>query len=163
MRRVSLAIDCYIGVNPGAIDAQLTGGIVHGLNAALYGRQSFVNGAGQSKNFNRSRMIRINEMPQVAVTLMANPSSASRTIPIGGVGELGVPCLAPALANAYAKLIGTRVRTLPFSPTRRWANIKFDLRPAGFGPRCVVPVLAHVPGRIPAFLFSIRGKSTRLR
>jgi isoquinoline 1-oxidoreductase beta subunit len=113
---VSLAIDCYIGVNPGAIKAKLTGGIVHGFNAALYGRQSFINGAAQAKNFNRSRMIRMNEMPQVAVTLIANPSASSRTTPIGGVGELGVPCLAPALANAYAKVIGTRVRTLPFFP-----------------------------------------------
>jgi isoquinoline 1-oxidoreductase beta subunit len=116
VRRVSLAIDCYIGVNPGSIDAQLTGGIVHGLNAALYGRQSFVNGAAQAKNFNRSRMIRMGEMPQVAVTLMSNPAASTRSTPIGGVGELGVPCLAPALANAYAKLLGTRVRTLPFFP-----------------------------------------------
>ena len=116
VNRVSLAIDCYIGVNPGAIDAQLTGGIVHGLNAALYGRQSFVNGVGQSRNFNRSRMIRMGEMPQVAVTLIPNPTASNRSMPIGGVGELGVPSLAPALANAYAKLTGVRQRTLPFFP-----------------------------------------------
>ena len=116
VNRVSVAIDCYIGVNPGAIEAQLTGGVVHGLNAALYGRQSFTNGAAQSKNFNKSRMIRLNEMPQVAVTIMPNPAASSRTIPIGGVGELGVPTLAPALANAHARLTGSRVRTLPFFP-----------------------------------------------
>jgi isoquinoline 1-oxidoreductase beta subunit len=116
VNRVSLAIDCYIGVNPGAIDAQLTGGIVHGLNAALYGRQSFVNGVGQSRNFNRSRMIRMSAMPQVAVTIMPNPTASNRSIPIGGVGELGVPSLAPALANAYAKLTGIRQRALPFFP-----------------------------------------------
>jgi isoquinoline 1-oxidoreductase subunit beta len=116
VNRVSLAIDCYIGVNPGSIDAQLTGGIVHGLNAALYGRQSFVNGAAQAKNFNRSRMIRMGEMPQVEVKLIANPEVSDRATPLGGVGELGVPALAPALANAYARLTGTRVRTLPFFP-----------------------------------------------
>ena len=55
-------------------------------------------------------------MPQVAVTIMPNPVGASRSVPIGGVGELGVPTLAPALANAYAKLTGARVRTLPFFP-----------------------------------------------
>jgi isoquinoline 1-oxidoreductase beta subunit len=116
VNRVSVAIDCYISVNPGSVEAQLTGGVVHGLNAALYGKQNFVNGAAQSKNFNKSRMIRLNEMPQVAVTIMPNPAGASRTVPIGGVGELGVPTLAPALANAYAKLTGNRVRTLPFFP-----------------------------------------------
>ena len=59
VNRVSVAIDCYISVNPGSVEAQLTGGVVHRLNAALYGRQSFVNGAAQSKNFNKSRMIRL--------------------------------------------------------------------------------------------------------
>lgn len=116
VNRVAVAIDCYISVNPGSVEAQLTGGVVHGLNAALYGKQGFVNGAAQSKNFNKSRMIRLNEMPQVAVTIMPNPHGADRTVPIGGVGELGVPTLAPALANAYAKLTGNRVRTLPFFP-----------------------------------------------
>lgn len=114
--RVSVVIDCYIGVNPGSIEAQLTGGVVHGLNAALYGRQSFSNGAAQNKNFNRSRMIRLNEMPRVSVGIMPNPAAATRSVSIGGVGELGVPTLAPALANAYAKLTGTRVRSLPFFP-----------------------------------------------
>ncbi|MBK7473068.1 MAG: xanthine dehydrogenase family protein molybdopterin-binding subunit [Betaproteobacteria bacterium] len=113
---VAVAIDCYISVNPGQIEAQLTGGVVHGLNAALYGRQTFVNGAAQSKNFKNSRMIRMNEMPQVSVVIGQNPAASSRTISIGGVGELGVPTLAPALANAYFALTRQRVRTLPFFP-----------------------------------------------
>jgi isoquinoline 1-oxidoreductase beta subunit len=115
--KVSIALDCYLAVNPGSLDAQLTGGMVHGLNAALYGRQTFTNGAAQSKNFSNSRMIRLNEMPQVAVTLIPNPVAADRTVTIGGAGELGVPTLAPALANAYFKLTGKRVRSLPFFPT----------------------------------------------
>jgi isoquinoline 1-oxidoreductase subunit beta len=114
--RVSVALDCYLAVNPGSIEAQLTGGVVHGLNAALYGKQTFVNGAAQSKNFNKSRMIRLSEMPQVGVTIIPSPQSASRTVPIGGVGELGVPTLAPALANAYFRLTGIRARSLPFFP-----------------------------------------------
>ena len=116
VNRVSIALDCYLAVNPGSIEAQLVGGMVHGLNAALYGQQTFVNGAAQSKNFNNSRMIRLSEMPQVAVTIIPNPAAADRAAIIGGVGELGVPTLAPALANAYFKLTGQRVRSLPFFP-----------------------------------------------
>lgn len=114
--RVSVALDCYLAVNPGAIEHQLTGGVVHGLNAALYGRQTFVNGAAQAKNFRNSRMIRAREMPKVAVTIMPNPAAADRAKAIGGVGELGVPTLAPALAAAYFALTGRRVRALPFFP-----------------------------------------------
>jgi isoquinoline 1-oxidoreductase beta subunit len=116
VNRVSIAIDCYLPVNPGSIEAQLAGGMVHGLNAALYGRQTFVNGAAQSKNFSNSRMIRANEMPDVAVTIIPSPPAADRRVNIGGAGELGVPTLAPALANAYFKLTGQRVRSLPFFP-----------------------------------------------
>jgi isoquinoline 1-oxidoreductase beta subunit len=116
VNRVSCAIDCYVSVNPGSIQAQLQGGIVHGMNAALYGKQNFVNGAAQAKNFNQSRMIRLQEMPQIDISIIPNPAAASRTTNIGGVGELGVPTFAPALANAYFKLTGTRVRTLPFFP-----------------------------------------------
>jgi isoquinoline 1-oxidoreductase beta subunit len=115
--KLSIALDCYLAVNPGSIDAQLTGGMVHGLNAALYGKQTFTNGAAQSKNFSNNRMIRLNEMPQVAVTIIPNPVASDRSMPIGGAGELGVPTLAPALANAYFKLTGKRVRSLPFFPT----------------------------------------------
>ncbi len=114
--RVSVVIDCYVSVNPGSVEAQIIGGVVHGMNAALYGKQTFVNGAAQSKNFKQSRMIRLGEMPQVAVSIMPNPVTADRTVPIGGVGELGVPTFAPALANAHAKLTGSRVRMLPFFP-----------------------------------------------
>ena len=116
VNRVSLAIDCYLSVNPGQIEAQMQGGIVHGLNAALFGQQTFINGAAQAANFNRSRMIRLNEMPQIAVGIIPSPVAADRTMNIGGAGELGVPTLAPALANAYFKLTGKRQRSLPFFP-----------------------------------------------
>ena len=114
--RVWLAIDCGWVVNPNSVEAQLVGGVVHGLNSALYGRQTFVNGAAQAKNFNASRMIRLGEMPQVVVKLMPQPAQLSRSAVMGGVGELGVPTLAPALANAWARLSGKRVRALPFYP-----------------------------------------------
>ena len=114
--RVWAVIDSYLAINPVSVEAQITGGIVHAMNATLYGRQSFVNGAAQAKNFNKSRMIRMNEMPAVSVTLMAPPAVADRAVPIGGVGELGVPTFAPALANAWFRLTGQRLRSLPFYP-----------------------------------------------
>lgn len=116
VNRVSVVIDPYISVNPSFVEAQIVGGVVHGLNATLYGRQSFLNGVAQARNFSRSRMIRGNEMPQVNVRVVANPTLADRNVAIGGVGELGVPTLAPALANAYFKLTGVRQRSLPFFP-----------------------------------------------
>lgn len=116
VERVSVAIDCYLSVNPASVEAQMVGGVVHGINAALYGQQTFVNGVPQAKNFNRNRMIRLQEMPKVAVKIIPNPAVTDRAMVIGGVGELGVPTLAPALANAHAKLTGKRVRSLPFFP-----------------------------------------------
>jgi isoquinoline 1-oxidoreductase beta subunit len=123
VNRVSIAIDCYMAVNPSQIESQLTGGMVHGLNAALYGRQTFLNGVAQAKNFKNSRMIRLNEMPQVSVTLIPNPAAADRKVTIGGAGELGVPTLAPALANAWFKLTGQRVRSLPLFPNATMSGL----------------------------------------
>ncbi len=114
--RVWVAIDSYLVVNPGSVDAQIVGGVVHALNATLYGRQTFVNGAAQAKNFNANRVIRLNEAPQVSVLRIASPAQTERGRLIGGVGELGVPTFAPALANAWFRLTGLRVRALPFVP-----------------------------------------------
>ena len=115
--KVAVVLDCYLTVNPGNVEAQLVGGVVHGLNAALYGQQTFSNGAAQRRNFNSNRMLRMNEMPTVSVRILPRPAQTDRTVPIGGVGELGVPTVAPALANAVARLAGgSRVRSLPFFP-----------------------------------------------
>jgi isoquinoline 1-oxidoreductase beta subunit len=117
VRRVWLAVDPYLHVNPLNVEAQMVGGVVHAINATLYGRQTFANGAAQRKNFNTNPMIRLQQMPQVMVTLMPRPAVPDRTVPIGGIGELGVPTFAPALANALFKLTGQRVRQLPLYPT----------------------------------------------
>jgi isoquinoline 1-oxidoreductase beta subunit len=114
--KVAVVLDSYLTVNPGSVDAQLVGGVVHGLNAALYGQQTFVNGAAQKRNFNVNRVTKLQEMPQVSVHLMPAPAVSDRTVPIGGVGELGVPTVAPALANAVFRLTGQRLRTLPLFP-----------------------------------------------
>lgn len=122
VKKVSVALDCYLTVNPANVEAQIASGVVHGLNAALYGQQTFVGGAAQKRNFNVSRMMRLQEMPAVSVSIIPRPQSLSRTQAIGGVGELGVPTIAPALANALYRLSGQRVRTLPFFPNASMSN-----------------------------------------
>jgi isoquinoline 1-oxidoreductase beta subunit len=107
--------------------------MVHGLNAALYGRQSFANGVPQFPNFYQNRVIRMYQMPQVQVTLIPNPEQSTFEATLGGVGELGVMCLAPALANAYFTASGTRIRTLPFFPNAWMTGL--DAAGTGTGPR----------------------------
>lgn len=104
------AIDCGVAVNPDQIEAQIQGGIAHGLAATLWGQVTFAAGVPSVSNFNNYRVLKLNDMPTVSVSIV--PSSEAP----GGVGETGVPCVAPAVANAYAKLTGQRVRTLPFYP-----------------------------------------------
>jgi isoquinoline 1-oxidoreductase beta subunit len=110
VHKVACAVDCGFAVNPGAVEAQIQGGIVHGLSAAMWGRMIFTKGSASPRNFNRSRVTRMREMPKVTVRII-NSGEA-----LGGIGEPGVPPIAPAIANAYARLTGTRLRTLPFFP-----------------------------------------------
>ena len=104
------AIDCGIAINPDSIEAQIQGGVAHGLAATLWGQVTFKAGVPNVTNFSNYRVLRNREMPQVKVSIV--PSTAAP----GGVGETGVPCVAPAVANAYAYLNKTRIRTLPFQP-----------------------------------------------
>lgn len=115
VKKVSVALDSYMVVNPGSVEAQLQGGIVHALNATVYGGQTFVKGVAQKTNFNSYKMIRNQQMPVVQVSI-TQPTRLSRGATIGGVGELGVPPLAPAVCNAFYKATGRRVRNLPFFP-----------------------------------------------
>ncbi len=112
LHNIWCVIDCGRAVNPDAVKAQIEGGIVHGLNAALWESVTFTAGRSNVSNFNNTRKIKLREMPNVNVFIMpANPAA-----PIGGVGEPGVPAIAPAIANAYYTLTGERVRRLPFFP-----------------------------------------------
>jgi len=110
VHRIAAVIDCGPVVNPDSVKAQVEGSIVHGMTAALWGQMTFTAGKANVRNFNNYRMMRLRDMPVVDVTIL--PSSA----PVGGVGEPAVPPTAPALANAYAKLTGTRIATLPMFP-----------------------------------------------
>jgi isoquinoline 1-oxidoreductase beta subunit len=110
VNRVTCVVDCGTAINPDSIEAQMQGGILHALNATLWGQSTFTAGKANQTNFNRYRVMRPSEMP--AVTVQIVPSTA----PPSGIGEPGVPPLAPALVNAYARLTGVRVRTLPMFP-----------------------------------------------
>ncbi len=116
VRRVWAAVHSYLVVNPLNVEAQIIGGVVHAMNATLYGQQTFVNGAAQKRNFNSSPMMRLRDVPLVSVTLMPRPAQSDRMVAIGGVGELGVPTFGPALANALFALTRQRVRSLPLLP-----------------------------------------------
>lgn len=109
--RVVCAVNCGLAVNPDNVRAQMEGGIGFGLSAALYGAITIKDGAVEQSNFHDYRVLRINEMPAIEVHIV--PSTARPT----GVGEPGVPPIAPALANALAAATGKRLRKLPLSLT----------------------------------------------
>lgn len=105
--RVVCAVDCGIVVNPDVVRAQVEGGVGFALSAALHGAITLKDGMVEQSNFHDYAPIRITEMPKVEVHIL--PSAEKPT----GIGEPGVPPLAPALANALAAATGKRLRTLP--------------------------------------------------
>lgn len=107
VHRVVCAIDCGIFINPDTVKAQIEGSIVWGLTAALYGAITIDKGRVQQSNFHDYQMLRINEMPTVEVHIVPSDAAA------GGVGEPGVPPLAPAVCNAIFAGTGKRIRKLP--------------------------------------------------
>ena len=107
--RVVCAVNCGLAVNPDNVRAQMEGGIGYGLSAALYGAITIKDGGAAQSNFHDYRVLRINEMPAVEVHIV--PSTDKPT----GVGEPGVPPIAPAIANALAAATGKRLRVLPLS------------------------------------------------
>ncbi|NMG45302.1 molybdopterin-dependent oxidoreductase [Aromatoleum toluvorans] len=105
--RVVCAVDCGIAVNPDVIRAQMEGGIGFGLGAALSGAITLKDGVVEQSNFHDYTVLRIDQMPRVEVHIV--PSAEKPT----GVGEPGVPPIAPALVNALFAATGKRIRTLP--------------------------------------------------
>jgi len=108
VHKVVCAVDCGVAINPDIIRMQMESGIGYALSAALYGAITLKDGRVEQGNFDTYRVLRISEMPRVEVHIV--PSDAAPT----GVGEPGVPPLAPAVANAMFQLTGERVRRLPF-------------------------------------------------
>jgi isoquinoline 1-oxidoreductase beta subunit len=107
VHRVTCAVDCGVVVNPDTVEAQIEGAVVFGLSAALRGEITVKDGAVVQGNFDDYEPLRMDEMPAVEVHLV--PSAE----PPGGIGEPGVPPIAPAVANALFALTGKRHRRLP--------------------------------------------------
>jgi isoquinoline 1-oxidoreductase beta subunit len=107
VHRVVCAVDCGRYVNPGIIEAQVQGAVIFGLTAAFYDELTFEKGRIQQSNFHDYPMLRINETPEIEVHIVKNNEKS------GGIGEPGVPCAAPAVANAIYAATGKRIRKLP--------------------------------------------------
>jgi isoquinoline 1-oxidoreductase beta subunit len=107
VHRVVCVVDCGIAVNPNLIRQQMESAIVFGLGAALYGEIAIDKGRVQQSNFHDQPVLRIDACPSIEVEIM--PSNEAPE----GVGEPGVPPLAPAVANAVFALTGQRLRSLP--------------------------------------------------
>jgi isoquinoline 1-oxidoreductase subunit beta len=107
VRRIVSAVDTGIVVNPDTVVAQIQGGLIFGLTAALYGNITIDKGRVQQSNFNDYRMLRINEVPQIEVHLIKSAE------PPGGIGETAVTAAPPALGNALYAATGIRLRRLP--------------------------------------------------
>jgi isoquinoline 1-oxidoreductase beta subunit len=112
VHRITCVIDCGQTVNPRIVESQLESGIVYGLSAALWGDITLRNGRVQQRNFNDYRVLRLNEAPQIDIHII--PSAG----PPGGIGETGVPPVAPAVCNAIFAATGKRLRSLPISAHR---------------------------------------------
>ena len=109
VHRVVSAVDCGIAVNPAGVEQQMQSAIVYGLSAALRGNITFEKGRVQQTNFHQYEPLRIDEMPVVETYIVPSTSNP------GGMGEVGTPAIAPAVANAIFKATGKRIRKMPFS------------------------------------------------
>jgi isoquinoline 1-oxidoreductase beta subunit len=111
VHRVVCAVDCGRTINPDIVKAQMEGGIIFGLTAALKTEITLENGRVQQNNFHDYQMLRIFEAPVIEVHIVASEANPT------GVGEPGVPPVAPALANAIFAVTGKRIRSLPIRTT----------------------------------------------
>ncbi|HEU0150153.1 MAG TPA: xanthine dehydrogenase family protein molybdopterin-binding subunit, partial [Bradyrhizobium sp.] len=107
LRRVTSVVDTGIAVNPDTVMAQIEGGLVFSLTAALYGEITIAKGRVQQSNFNDYRMLRIDQMPKIEVHVVKSGEAP------GGIGEAGVVAGAPALRNAIYAATGVALRRLP--------------------------------------------------
>jgi len=107
LRRVTCVVDTGIAVNPDTVMAQLEGGLIFGLTAALYGEITIDKGRVQQSNFNDYRMLRIDQVPKIDVHVIKSGEAP------GGIGETGVTAGPPALRNAILAATGVALRRLP--------------------------------------------------
>ncbi|MEO1268693.1 MAG: molybdopterin cofactor-binding domain-containing protein [Myxococcota bacterium] len=109
VHQVWCVIDCGVAINPGSVEAQMQGGIIYGLTAALYGEITVKDGAIVQDNFHNYPIVRFADGPRITVDILTSPDA-----PVGGAGEPGTPPIAPAVANAIAAL-KERPRRLPLA------------------------------------------------
>ena len=110
VHRVVCAVDCGIVINPRIVEAQLVSGVVFGLTATLKSSITIEKGRVQQSNFDDFPLMRMDEVPQVDVFI------ADSKEPPSGIGEVGVPPIAPAITNAIFAATGKRIRSLPVNP-----------------------------------------------
>jgi isoquinoline 1-oxidoreductase beta subunit len=109
--RVDIAIDCGPQVNPERVRSQMEGAVIMGIGLALHGEITFKNGSAEQSNFNDYQVLRMDEAPR---EIHVHPVAADDfTLPLGGVGEPGLPPVAPALTDAIFAATGKRIRALP--------------------------------------------------
>ena len=107
VRQVWCAADAGFAVNPNGFEAQMEGGIIYGLTAALYGEITIENGSVVQSNFQDYEMIRMSDAPAISVQIINSGAT------VGGAGEPGTPPIAPAVTNAIFAVTGKRIRELP--------------------------------------------------
>jgi isoquinoline 1-oxidoreductase subunit beta len=110
--RIDVAIDCGLAVNPDRVRVQLEGAAIMGISNTLYSNITVKQGQIEQSNFNDYLLARIDITPEIHVHIVE--SSA----PPGGVGEPGVPPIAPAICNAIYRATGKRIRALPIDPAQ---------------------------------------------
>ena len=110
VQRVVCAVDCGRTVNPDTIKAQIEGGIIFGITAALYGEITLEKGRVVQSNFDTYQMLRIDEAPAIEVHVIDSDAES------GGIGEPGTSAIAPAVVNAIFAATGKRLRRLPIKP-----------------------------------------------
>jgi isoquinoline 1-oxidoreductase beta subunit len=110
VQRVVCAVDCGKVVNPDTVAAQMESGIVFGLTAALKAEATIQDGRVQQSNFHDYPILRLDEMPKIEVYVVESDRRPS------GIGEMGVPPVAPAVANAVYAATGKRIRHIPIKP-----------------------------------------------
>ena len=110
---IDIAIDCGFAANPERIRSQIEGAAVMGMTLALHSGITFSGGEVEQSNFSDYEMVRSDNFPTVNTIIVAHPFSVNAS----GVGEPGVPPIAPAIVNGIAAATGKRLRDLPFGPT----------------------------------------------
>ena len=122
VERIDCAVDCGLAVDPATVEAQVSGGVLYGLTAALHGKINIGKDGVMERNFDSYRMLLMNDTPDIRVHVVNSGG------PIGGIGEVGVPPVAPAVGNAIFAALGRRMRALPFElpaagPARAGENV----------------------------------------